>query len=393
MTRVLHVIGGLAAINGGPSWSVPALCRGLAAAGLEVEVATPEGPAEVGLPAGVRALAATGVPLLALPSGGGALHAVIARQRLVHVHGAWRPFVHRVHAAARRLGVPIVSSLHGTLEPWALRHKRVKKLAGWHLYQRRDVWAATALHATAERERQSLLRLGVPNPVAVIPNPVEIPTLSDLPERPRAAERRHRVLFLSRIHSVKGLDLLLEAWSRVRPPAWELIIAGTGEPDYCARLEEQVRRLGLAGEVSFPGHVEGAAKWALYRGSDLFVLPSRSENFGLVVAEALAAETPAISTDAAPWDQLPRLGCGWCVPVSVEAIATALAEAVGVTDEVRTAMGAKGRRFVEASFSVESVARQTQELYRWVLGETADVPAFVHLPARGRSRRGSGLAR
>lgn len=392
MIRVLQVIGGLAGVNGGPSWTVPALCSGLVAAGLEVTVATAQGEAEENLTVEVRALPAAGVRLLALPQDGGALRALAASQQLVHVNGCWRPFVHRVHVAARQAGVPVVLSPHGTLEPWALRHRGLRKLVGWHLYQRRNVLHSAVLHATAERECQGFARLGLSNPVAVIPNPVEIPVLSDLSEHPRAADRRRRALFLSRMHPVKGLDLLLEAWLRVRPPAWELVIAGTGKREYCAGLEEQVRRLGLTGEVSFPGHVEGAAKWALYRSSDLFVLPSRSENFGLVVAEALAAEIPAIATDAAPWSMLPRLGCGWCVPVSVEGIAAALAEAIGATDEVRAAMGAKGRRFVEASFSVEAVARQTRELYRWVLGETADVPTFVYLPAEGRSPRGSGLA-
>lgn len=381
MTRVLHVIGGLSSANGGPSWAVPSLCAGLAATGLEVSVATPEGPGEADVSAGTRALTSLGVPLIALPKGASALRALLAEQQVVHVHGAWRPPICRVHMAARQLGVPVVLSPHGSFEPWAIRHKRLKKLIGWYLYQRRNVRHAAVLHAAAELERQSIARLRVANHVAVIPNPVDIPRLTDLPGRSGEVGRRRRALFLARIHPVKGLDLLLEAWFRVKPRGWELVIVGGGDRQHVALVEAQVRRLKLGDVVSFAGHLEGTAKWAQYRASDLFVLPSRSENFGLVVAEALAAETPVIATVAAPWAALPELGCGWSVPVSVEGIATALEQAVGATDEERRQMGVRGRRFVDESFSVATVARATRELYRWVLGEADCAPAFVHLPA------------
>lgn len=377
MTRVLHVVEALTGAHGGPSWTVPSLCGGLVAAGFEVSVATALGDAEAGLTVEARALPAAGVRLLALPRDANALRALVAEQQIVHVNGCWRPLVHRVHVAARQGRIPVVLSPHGTLEPWAIRHKRLKKLVAWHLYQRRDVNAAAVLHATAELERESLVSIGAASPIAVIANPVEIPAASELPFRPPVSGRRRRVLFLSRVHEKKGIELLLEAWSRTRPRGWELVIAGSGEPGYCARLEEQVRRLGLGDEVSFVGHLEGSAKWAQYRASELFVLPSRSENFGLVVAEALAAETPVIATEAAPWRAVAELGCGWSVPVSVEGIAAALEQALALTDAERAEMGAKGRRFVAESFSVAAVASATGDLYRWVLGELAEPPGFV----------------
>jgi len=387
VSDVLHIVAGLGAHLGGPSRSVPLLVRALAREGLDVAVATPEGEAESAVSPEAAALAEVGVPRRALPREASEVRRLVGTARLVHVHGCWLPVTHRVHVAAKRAGIPVVLSPRGMLEPWALRHKRLKKLAAWLLYERRDVRNAAVLHATAELERAGLARLGLINPIAVVPNPIEVPALDALPARPRASDRRRRALFLSRIHPKKGIDLLLEAWSKVRPPGWELVIVGTGDRGYCAGLEAQVRQIGLTGEVRFAGHLEGTEKWAQYRASDLFVLPTRSENFGMVVAEALAAETPVIVTDAAPWAALPARGCGWCVPVSAEALAAALEEAVGASDEQREAMGVEGRRFVERSFSPTAVAGEIRDLYRWVLGEVEQVPPFVHLPAAVRRSR------
>ncbi len=387
MSRVLHVVAGLGAQLGGPSRSVPLLVRALAREGVDVAVATPEGDAEAAVSPEAAALAEVGVPRLALPVDASGVRRLVATARLVHVHGCWLPATHRVHVAARRIGTPLVLSPRGMLEPWALRHKRLKKVVAWHLYQRQDVCTSAAVHATAALERENLRRLGVTSPVAVVPNAVELPALSALPARPRGAERRRQLLFLSRLHPKKGLDLLFAAWARVRPVGWDLVVVGTGDPGYRVELEEQARRLGISAAVRFAGHLEGPAKWAQYRASDLFVLPTRSENFGLVVAEALAAETPVIVTDAAPWAALPALGCGWSVPVSVDGIAAALGQAVGITDRQREEMGAKGRLFVDEAFSPAVVARAIHDLYRWVLGEVAEVPSCVRIPATLRRAR------
>ncbi len=149
-------------------------------------------------------------------------------------------------------------------------------------------------------------------------------------------------MYLGRNHLLKGLDLLTEAWERVKRDGWRLKLVGPGLPG---------------------GLVEGEEKWRVLRAADVFVLPTRSENFGIVVAEALAAGVPVITTKGAPWAELVSENCGWWVEVGVEPRAEALREAMGLTDEERRAMGENGRRLVERKYKWEAVGARMVEVY------------------------------
>jgi glycosyltransferase involved in cell wall biosynthesis len=375
--RVLHVIGGIGAELGGPSRSVPVLVAALAELGLPVTLAARSGSDNLASEA--TALAGRGVERVELPGDGAALDALVAEHALVHVHGCWLPALHRAHAASRRRRVPVVVSPRGMLEPWALGHRWFKKRVAWLLYERRNLRRAAVLHATGEREAESLRRLGFAGPIAMVPNPVLVP--------PAATERRgsggasRRALFLSRIHRIKGLDLLLRAWAEVRPEGWRLDVVGEGAEAEVRALRTLVADLGLEGAVSFADPVDGAAKWARYRASDLLVLPSRSENFGMVVAEALAAGTPVLTTTATPWSELPERGCGWCAAPTVTELAAALAAATAVDDAERAAMGARGRDFVVERFSPLRVATELRAVYEWVLGGNPATPPWIRVAA------------
>lgn len=254
------------------------------------------------------------------------------------------------------------------------RPEAPKKRLAWHLYQRRDLVTSTALHATSEAEVESIRRLGLCAPVALIPNAVDLPD----PMPPRARGEGRRALFLSRVHSKKGLPLLVEARARVRPPGWELVIAGPNDGGHRVHVEALVRQACLADIVTFAGAVADADKWALYRTSDLVVLPTCSENFGLVVAEALGAGVPILTTRGAPWGELETYRCGWWTDISVDAISAALAEASAMPRGDLDAMGARGRAFVLDRYGWDDAARQMKAVYEWVLGQE-DRPACVHL--------------
>ena len=225
------------------------------------------------------------------------------------------------------------------------------------------------------------------------------------------------MLYLGRLHPLKGLDLLVEAWRSVRSSLVHycdsalvaddqqtvgsgqsavgsdstharmnsctnellLVIAGPDEQGTLKALKEQVARLGLEASVKFAGPVYGEEKWRMLRSADVFVLPSRSENFGIVVAEALASSVPVICTKGAPWSELQgycdhavvamtsvktRTGrAGWWVDVGVEPLAEALREALSLTDEERRIMGENGRRLVELKYRWESVAERMAAVY------------------------------
>jgi len=252
------------------------------------------------------------------------------------------------------------------LEPWALSYRRWKKAPVWWLWERRVISSAAVLHATAETEAANIRRLGIKNPIAVIPNGVDIP---DRGRRGGGSGQPDRtVLFLSRIHPIKGLLNLVRAWALVRPAGWHLVIAGPDEGRHEQEVRRAVRQAGVEESVVFRGPVYGDAKWELLRSADVFVLPSYSENFGVAVAEALACGVPVITTQATPWNVLSQYQCGWWVPVGVEPLAGALREAIGMSDAERRAMGERGRRLVEEKFSWPKIAREMKEVYEWVLG-------------------------
>lgn len=289
---------------------------------------------------------------------------------LIHNHGLWQPANHWAASTARRYGVPLIVHPRGMLEPWALQHKGFKKRLGMALFQRRDLETAKVLVATSADEYRNFRRLGLTQPVAVIPNGIDL-TAAEGPKVGHARTGGDRtVLFLSRVHKVKGLSNLVQAWAQVQPAGWRLQIAGPDEGGHLAEVLRAAQAVGVAGSIDYLGEVDGARKTEAYHNAALFVLPTFSENFGVVVAEALSHGLPVITTRGAPWADLETHGCGWWVDIGVEPLATALRQAMALNDDERRAMGERGRAYVQR-YNWADIARQMADVYRWVLGQGA----------------------
>ena len=373
--RVLHTTASLHARHGGPPRTISALAEGLGRGGTKVEVlALADGP----LSESVQPDSALAQTHFVEGGGGGTRRlgrAVLAASAdVIHDHGLWLPTNHIVARAARQQGVPFVVSTRGMLEPWARQNSRLKKAVAWWVFQRRDLASAALLHATAPSEAQALRSVGLRAPIAVIPNGVHVPPKTDRHPRPDGELRR--ALFLSRVHPKKGLPLLLDAWAEVRPAGWELVVAGPDEGGHQAELEARAARLGLD-EVSFLGPIGNEKKWDLYSSADLFVLPTYSENFGVVVAEALAAGVPVLTTTGAPWAELETHRCGWWVEPAPRPLAEALRAATEATDGERAAMGARGRTLVRDSYGWDGIAVQMLGVYEWLSGRQTSAPPCV----------------
>lgn len=285
---------------------------------------------------------------------------------LVHLHGLWKYPAVAVWRWARRTRRPYIVSPHGMLEPWALTQSLLAKRLAAMLYQRACLRAATCLRATSNMEADGIRRGGYSNRIALVPNGVEVP--ERLPARAARSRRNRRLLFLSRIHPKKGLLNLVKAWHAAGPSDWELVIAGPDEGGHLAEVKAAAQARGLGQRVIFCGEVWGRDKVKLYCESDLFVLPSLSENFGLVVPEALSCELPVITTQATPWQELERHQCGWWIGTGVAPLAQALKTACALPDAALYEMGRRGRELVAAKYTWGPIGIQMAQVYEWMLG-------------------------
>ena len=269
---------------------------------------------------------------------------------LVHIHALWSPILHRVSRWAEARAIPVVWSPHGMLTPWAMRNKRLKKLLGWHLYQKHDLKSAALLHATAPSEVEDFRRLGLANSVLVAPLGVEQKVCEKI------AREERTLLFVSRVQRKKGLPMLLEAWAKLEnelKQGWTVRIVGPDQDNHTAELQAQSEKLRITRDFIFAGAKYDDELAAEYANADLFILPTHSENFGSVVIEALAQGVPVITTKQAPWAELQEFQCGWWVEDTVEALTAALREALRRTDLGE--MGARGQKLVAERYTWSAV--------------------------------------
>tara|TARA_R100000750_G_scaffold140_2_gene384 strand:+ start:21912 stop:23057 length:1146 start_codon:yes stop_codon:yes gene_type:complete len=292
---------------------------------------------------------------------------------IVDVQGIWTyPSMANLRHA-RRTGTPYLVTPRGMLDPWARKNSAWKKKIAGALFEQAHLKGALALRATAGMEAQHFRDMGLTNPIAVVPNGL---TLPDLASRTDGALRS--ILFLSRIHPKKGVDYLLRSWVTLQDafPGWEIVIAGIDENGHEAELKTLAGKLRLS-RVRFVGEVHGTAKEALYRDADLFVLPTHAENFGLVVAEALAQETPVITTRNAPWQGLEAEGCGWWIDLDQDRLTDTIRTALSRPAGDLAAMGRRGRAWVQRDFAMTEVAEKMREVYLWASGRGLK-PECVH---------------
>ena len=351
--------------SGGPSRSVPALAESQSRfEGLKITVLYQDrGNPMVQMPNSV-------VEYQALSGSVRGWHSTIkpGESLIYHLHGLWSPELHHAAKLARSKRIPYVVSARGMLADWALGHKALKKKVAWKLYQQRDLKNASCLLASTKFEQQDIEALLPGSRVVAIPNgcatrPADIEDSYVLP----GPSGIRWALAMGRLHPVKGYAELIEAWASFNPPGWKLAIAGPDEAGYRATLESLIAKHGLADRVFLIGEVDDARKWSLLDQCELFVAPSKTENFGMAIAEALQSGTPVITTTGTPWCEIQAYNCGWWIERDTGSFTRSLKEAMALEAEALKEKGARGRKLITEKYSWQQAAARTIELYRSIL--------------------------
>ena len=373
--KILSFVSTLDMSSGGPSRSVPMLVKGLAELGVDITLMTIRSENM-----NIHSLEGTTAKLKVLsPSFSRkeiAKYLADERFELIQIQSVWEMPYHKVILEARKQNIPYIVTPRGMLEPWSLSQKKWKKKLAWWLYQRNDVQKSACVFTTAKMEAEHVSNLGITTCKAVIPNGIETDAY---PCKTSVEGVKKQVLFLSRVHVKKGIELLFEAWKRLHTDYvdWQLLVIGNGEAEYIHSLENRVESLGLKDSIKILPPVFGEAKIKVYQESALFCLPSFSENFGMVIAEAMSCGTPVITTTNCPWEILNETNTGWCVDLSVENLERALREAMGMDANALYDMGQRASKFIFDNFDYRSVTRKTLRLYEWLLN-SGEKPEFVY---------------
>lgn len=375
MMKILSFVSSLDVNSGGPSRSVPMLVKGLAELGVDVTLMTIRSENM-----NIHALEGTTAKLKVLePSFSRreiAQYLKDEKFHLIQIQSMWDLPYHKVMVEARKLGIPYIITPRGMLDPWSLAHKKWKKKLAWWLYQHNDVQKAACVFTTAKMEAEHVSNLGITTYKSVISNGIET---SAYPCKTSIDVVKKQVLFLSRIHEKKGIELLFEAWKRIHHDFadWQLLIVGNGEAEYIHSLENRVESLGLKDCIKILPPVFGEAKIKVYQESALFCLPSFSENFGMVIAESMSCGTPVITTTNCPWNILNDTNTGWCIDLSVDNLERTLREALPMSPTDLYKMGQKASKLIYENFDYQSVTRKTLRLYEWLLNGGGK-PEFVY---------------
>lgn len=286
----------------------------------------------------------------------------VIKPDLVHVNCCWMPACAFVQQMAQKRNIKVVLTPHGMLEPWIIkRHYWTRKLPALLLYQKAAIQNADCLQATAESEKENLLKLGYNSNIKIVKLGIDVESII----MKISWKKNKQLLFLSRVHVKKGINYLIEAADILRDDlqGYKILVAGEGDADYVASLMQQIMDKGLQDIIQLIGGVYGNKKWELFQTSDFFVLPTHSENFGLAIAESLASGTPVITTVGTPWNDLNSSNSGAWIEIGTQPLVETLRRFLSLSDGELEAMGKNGRKLIETKYSAKVMAEEMMKVY------------------------------
>ena len=290
----------------------------------------------------------------------------VIKPDLVHVNCCWMPACAFIQQMAQKRNIKVVLTPHGMLEPWIIkRHYWTRKLPALLLYQKAAIQNADCLQATAESEKENLLKLGYNSNIKIVKLGIDAENIT----MKTSWKKNKQLLFLSRVHVKKGINYLIDAVDVLQKElqGYKILVAGEGDADYVATLKQQIADKGLQEIIELIGGVYGDKKWELFQTSDFFVLPTHSENFGLAIAESLASGTPVITTIGTPWNDLNTSNAGAWIEIGTQPLVDVLRRFLSLSDEILEAMGKNGRKLIETKYSAKVMAEEMMEVYQSIV--------------------------
>lgn len=291
-----------------------------------------------------------------------------------HTHALWQDFTPYVIKTARTKNIPCIVSLHGSFMQSAVSASGFMKRTWWKYVLHPAIKKVTCVHATSEQEYEDFRLLGYKNPVAIIPNIFFPP---DNVQNYRKMDNKFRVGYLGRLHPHKQVELLIEAWKQLPYDDGELVIIGQGDDAYTSFLKS-IADTHRINNIKFVGFMDGAEKFMLVSQCNMICLPSKSENFAMVVLEALCVGTPVWASTGSPWKILREAGCGWWSPATIENIKSAIAECKSLKQKELESISQSSKLLVSTIYSSKIIAKQMIDMYEWILGRL-EKPDFIHL--------------
>lgn len=377
--KILHTISGLNISSGGPTSCTYNLIKGLRDEGIEADILTlmPRDDSDkiIADDSFIKALPNDARTPLVYSSNFRRYLSSHIGYDLYHANGLWTCPTHFTAEIAKKQNKPCVIAPHGMLYPQALQVSAWKKKIVSTVFQRKDLETASCLQATCMAELEHIRAFGLNNPVAVIPNGLVI---DDSLEIRKTSNSVRRFAFVGRLNRIKNVDLLLSAWSKLgdKTRNCELLIIGDGDTAYKKELEEFATANKL-NNVRFLGFIMGKDLQKLVHSIDFQILPSKSENFGMVVPEALIQGSPVIASKGTPWSDLETFDCGWWVDNDIDTLISTLLIAINLSEQDRLGMGERGRTLVLRHYSIKSVSLRMKQLYEWLVYKNIK-PEYVY---------------
>lgn len=380
--KPVFTVGGLYSKANGVAWIMRDLAAALGRAGAPVDVYAGDclgrGASSIGeiFEPPTRWISRRGIWLGGLswtPGLKSAMRTGFAESDVIHNHSLWMLPNSYGSRIGRRLGKPVVITAHGALEPWALSNSGWKKRLVGAWFQWKDLRAAQCIHVNSHAEAEGIRRLGLKQPIAVIPNGVDFGPIDAADDGEQFLSRfpdlrgRRLLLFMARLHEKKGLRHLIQAFSRVVPEYndWHLVIAGPDD-GFEAPTSDLVASLGIENEVTLIGRLDGDLKYSALQAADAYVLPSFSEGFSMSILEAMGSGLPALITPGCNFPEAAEAGGAIEVEPNAESTEAGLRDLLTLSDEKLRAMSRAAASLVRSRYTWDSVARQTLDMYRWV---------------------------